>query len=138
MMNLSELLNRFRITRKSEMFHQRNLDTTTRMHLRKDRKGKSLLLVNATMIFHLNKTATDFASRIIDGKDDAEIIREMKRKYRVSEVQLKTDLDELRNSINRLVNEPDIDPIQHLSQDVSPLLEAPFSAPLRMDLALTY
>ncbi|MHA1199215.1 MAG: PqqD family peptide modification chaperone [Candidatus Heimdallarchaeaceae archaeon] len=138
MMDLAELLSRLGIVRKSTMSHQRNLDTTARMHLRKEKKGKSLLLVNATMIFHLNKTATDFASRIIDGKDDTEIIREMKRKYHVSEEQLKSDLDDLRNSITRLMDEPDIDPVQHLSQDISPLLEAPFSAPLRMDLALTY
>ena len=137
-MKIDDLLDKLRVFRKSKMYHQRNLDTTARMHLRKEKKGRGLLLVNATMIFHLNKTATDFVSRMLDGKEDAEIIREMKRKYHASKEQLQTDLDKLRNSIDRLMKEPDIDPVQHLSQDVSPLLEAPFSAPLRMDLALTY
>ena len=137
-MNFSDILNRLGISRNSKMFHQRNIDSTTRMHLRREKKGRGILLVNATMIFHLNKTATDFVSRIIAGKDDAEIIHEMKRKYHVSEEQLRSDLNQLREKISKLLNEPDIDPVQHLSQDISPLLETPFSAPLRMDLALTY
>ena len=137
-MKIADILVKLGINLNSKMVHQRNLDSTTRMHLRREKNGKGLLLVNATMIFHLNKTATDFAARIIDGKSDEEIIREMKKKYRVSEKQLKTDLKKLKDSITTLIEEPDIDPVQHLSQDVSPLLEAPFSAPLRMDLALTY
>ena len=123
---------------KSKMQHLRNIDSFARMHLRKEKKGKGILLVNATRIFHLNKTATDFFSRIIDNKDDEEIIREMKRKYRVTEEQLRTDLKELKQSVENLMNKPDIDPVQDLSQDISPMLETPFSAPLRMDLALTY
>ena len=125
-MDLVGLLRKLKIIQKAEMHHQRNLNTTARMHLRKEKRGRGILLVNATMIFHLNKTATDFVSRIIDGKDDAEIIREMKRKYRVSEEQLKIDLNDFRNKINRLMVEPDIDPVQYLSQDVSSLLETPF------------
>ncbi len=122
----------------SKMHHSRNLDTFARLHLRKEKKGNGILLVNATRIFHLNKTATDFFSRIIDNKDDEEIIREMKRKYRVAEEQLRIDLKELKQSVENLMNKPDIDPVQDLSQDISPMLETPFSAPLRMDLALTY
>jgi radical SAM protein with 4Fe4S-binding SPASM domain len=116
----------------------RDFDTFARMHLRKEKKGKGILLVNATKIFHLNKTATDFVSRIIDGKNEKEIIQEMRRRYRVSEEQLKLDLSLLKTQIMDLMTEPDIDPVQDLDQDISPLQEAPFSAPLRMDLALTY
>lgn len=123
---------------KYRVFHQRNLDTTARMHLRKEKGGTGLLLVNATRILHLNKTATDFVSRIIEGKEDVDILFEMKKKYRVSIEQLEVDLHELKTSINELMTTPDIDPVQHLSQDISPLNETHFSAPLRMDLALTY
>ena len=80
---------------KSKMSHERNLETFARVHLRKEKKGQGLLLVNATRIFHLNKTATDFVSRIIDGKDDEEIVRELKRKYRVAEEQVRYDLKNL-------------------------------------------
>ncbi len=123
---------------KDRVYHQRNLDTTARMHLRKEKGGTGILLVNATRILHLNKTATDFVSRIIEGKEDMDILIEMKKKYRVSIEQLEIDLRELKTSINELMTTPDIDPVQHLSQDISPLNETPFSAPLRMDLALTY
>ena len=114
--------------KKEKMSHIRNLDTFARMHLRKEKKGTSLLLVNATRIFHLNKTATDFASRIIDGKSDNEIVTDMKKKYRVDETQLKVDLLNFKTSIEDLLTKPDIDPVQHLSQDISSLLETPFSA----------
>jgi len=124
--------------REKKMSHIRNLDTFARMHLRKEKKGNSLLLVNATRIFHLNRTATDFASRIIEGKTNEEIVSEVKRKYRVDEIQLMNDLVDFKTSIMDLLTKPDIDPVQHLSQDISSLLETPFSAPLRMDLALTY
>ncbi len=123
---------------KSKVFHQRNLDTTARMHLRKEKGGTGILLVNATMILHLNKTATDFVSRIIAGKSDIDIILEMKKKYRVSVEQLEIDLEDLKTKINQLMTTPDIDPVQHLAQDINPLFETPFSAPLRVDLALTY
>ncbi|MCK5408695.1 MAG: radical SAM protein, partial [Candidatus Heimdallarchaeota archaeon] len=69
---------------------------------------------------------------------DDEILREMKRKYRVSATQLQDDLNQLKTSIYDLMTTPDIDPVQHLSQDISSLFDTPFSAPLRMDLALTY
>ena len=123
---------------KSKMQHLRNLDSFARMHLRKEKKGKGILLVNATRIFHLNKTATQFIEKIIQGKDDEEIIREMKRKYRVSREQLQCDLTTLKQNIEELMVKPDIDPVQDLDQDILPLHETPFSAPLRMDLALTY
>ena len=123
---------------KSKVFHQRNLETTARMHLRKERGGTGILLVNATRILHLNKTATDLVSRIIAGKSDIDIVLEMKRKYRISVEQLEIDLSELKTKIEQLMITPDIDPVQHLAQDINPLYDAPFSAPLRMDLALTY
>ncbi len=124
--------------KSSKIYHFRDTENFGRMHLRKEKKGEGILVINATRIFYLNKTATQFVSRMIEGKDDAEIIRELKRKYRVKEEHLINDFNELKESIKELMNEPDIDPVQDLSQDISPLLEAPFSAPLRMDLALTY
>ncbi|MHA1260226.1 MAG: PqqD family peptide modification chaperone [Candidatus Heimdallarchaeaceae archaeon] len=124
--------------KSGKISHIRGMDSVTRMHLRREKKGFGILLVNATRILQLNKTATDFVSRIMDGKDDEEIIREMKRRYKVKEEQLRKDLQDLKGQIKQLLETPDIDPVQSISQDISPLHEAPFSAPLRMDLALTY
>jgi radical SAM protein with 4Fe4S-binding SPASM domain len=120
------------------MQHLRDIDSFARIHLRKEKKGYGILLVNATRIFHLNKTATQFIEKILQGKEDEEIIREMRRKYRVSIEQLQTDLASLKKNISTLMVKPDIDPVQDLDQDILPLHETPFSAPLRMDMALTY
>ncbi|MHA1399125.1 MAG: PqqD family peptide modification chaperone [Candidatus Heimdallarchaeaceae archaeon] len=126
------------MNKEKKMFHLRNMDSFARMHLRKEKKGEGILVVNATRIFHLNKTACDFVSRIIEGKDDEEIIKEMRKKYRAPVEQLRSDLATLKQSINDIMNEPDIDPVQRLSQDIRSIKKTQFSAPLRMDLALTY
>ncbi len=127
-----------RLSSKPKMYHLRNDDTFTRMHLRKEKNGEGILVVNATRIFELNKTATDFVSKIIEGKTDEQIIKEMKKRYRVKDQQLISDLQSLRQSIEDIIHKPDIDPVQRLSQDLSSIKKAHFSAPLRMDLAITY
>lgn len=120
------------------MFHFRDDESFSRMHLRKEKNGTGILVVNATRIFHLNQTAVEFVSRILEGKDDDQIVKEIGNKFRADEAVLREDLTGIKNSIIDIVKQPDVDPVQRLSQDISSLDEVKFSAPLRMDLALTY
>ena len=122
----------------SILHHKRFEDTLTRMHLREEKKGQGILVVNANRLFHLNKTATAFVARIIDGKSDEEIVKELKKKFSVSKDQLTTDLKDIKNTLLQLTLTPDIDPVQRLSEDVREATVGTLSAPLRMDLALTY
>ena len=112
-------------------------DGDIRLHLR--RQGENgLLIINASRILNLNSTATFFVERILKGKSDSEITQELKKLYRVSEQQANTDLQSLKEMIHTLSTTDDICPIHSLQMEESNLTELPLSAPLRMDLALTY
>jgi radical SAM protein with 4Fe4S-binding SPASM domain len=112
-------------------------DGDIRLHLR--RQGENgLLIINASRILNLNSTATFFVERILQGKSDSEITKELRSLYRVSEQQASADLQSLKEMIHTLSTTDDICPIHSLQMEESNLTELPLSAPLRMDLALTY
>jgi radical SAM protein with 4Fe4S-binding SPASM domain len=125
-------------TEKAKLVHLREgEDGNIRLHLR--RQGDNgLLIINASRILNLNSTATFFVERILKGKTDSEIIRELKSLYRVSEQQANTDLQSLKEMIHTLSTTDDICPIHSLQMEESNITELPLTAPLRMDLALTY
>lgn len=125
-------------TENAELVHLREgEDGDIRLHLR--RQGdSSLLIINASRILNLNSTATFFVERILKGKTDSEIIKELKGLYRVSEQQANLDLQSLKDMIHTLSTTDDICPIHSLQVEESALTELSLTAPLRMDLAITY
>ncbi len=126
------------MTENSKLVHLREgEDGDIRMHLR--HQGDSgLLIINASRILNLNSTATFFVERILKGKADSEIVKELRSLYRVSEQQANTDLQSLKEMIHTLSTTDDICPIHSLQMEESNLTELPLTAPLRMDLAITY
>jgi len=98
-------------TGSAELVHLREgEDGDIRLHLR--RQGDSgLLIINASRILNLNSTATFFVERILKGKTDSEIIKELKGLYRVSEQQANLDLQSLKDMIHTLSTTDDICPI---------------------------
>ena len=125
-------------TENGKLVHLREgEDGDIRLHLR--RQGDSgLLIINASRILNLNPTATFFVERILKGKADPEIIKELRSLYRVSEQQANTDLQSLKEMIHILSTTDDICPIHSLQMEESNLTELHLTAPLRMDLAITY
>lgn len=125
-------------TENTELVHLREgKDGDIRLHLR--RQGDSgLLIINASRILNLNPTATFFVERILKGKADSEITKELRSLFRVSEQQANADLQSLKDMIHTLSTTDDICPIQSLKMEESNLTELPLTSPLRMDLALTY
>ncbi len=125
-------------TENTELVHLREgEDGDIRLHLR--RQGDSgLLIINASRILNLNSTATFFIERILKGKADSEITNELRSLYRVSEQQANTDLQSLKEMIHTLSTTDDICPIHSLQMEESNITELSLTAPLRMDLALTY
>ncbi|MFX1505868.1 MAG: PqqD family peptide modification chaperone [Promethearchaeota archaeon] len=125
-------------TENTKLVHLREgEDGDIRLHLR--RQGENgLLIINASRILNLNSTATFFVERILKGKSDSEITKELRSLYRVSEQQANADLQSLKEMIHTLSTTDDICPIHSLQMEESNLTELPLSAPLRMDLALTY
>ena len=110
-----------------------------RMHLRVEPDGHGVLLINAARMLHLNQTATEHASMILQGKSAAEAARELAKRYKVEPQTAQADYEELEEIIWSLAQAgEEVCPVSHLDvQRIEPM-SAEISAPYRMDLALTY
>ena len=123
---------------KSSLIHQREGQFgEIRLHLRKQ-GNNGLLVINASRILQLNHTATFFVERILESMPESQILKELKSLYRVSDQQALTDFNALKEMITSLSTTDDICPIHSLDVQESSITELDLTAPLRMDLALTY
>lgn len=111
----------------------------SRVHLRVERDGHGLLLVNAARAFHLNPTATHMAYLSLEGRPTEEAVNAIHHAYRVSPAQARRDYDALIAQLEELVDPSGgACPICDLEiETTAPFSNRP-SAPYRMDLALTY
>ncbi len=110
-----------------------------RLHLRVEKDGHGVLLINAARVLHLNQTATEHAAMILQKRTPDEAAREIARRYNVRREVAKADFEELQETIWEIaLGGEEICPVTHLDvQRIEPL-SAELSAPYRMDLALTY
>ncbi len=109
-----------------------------RLHLRVEKDGRGLLVVNAATVLHLNQTATEYARLLIQGIDEEEAARAMARRYRVNRSQARADYNHLREHILTLSTSVDLCPVTYLGLERVEPFSAESSAPYRVDLALTY
>jgi radical SAM protein with 4Fe4S-binding SPASM domain len=109
-----------------------------RLHLRVEEDGYGILVINASRVLHLNRTATEMAKMIMEEQTPEEAAKAIARRYRVSRDQARKDYLELRDKIFVLGGTDEVCPITYLDvQRIDPF-KTPASAPYRMDLALTY
>lgn len=108
-----------------------------RLHLRIEKDGSGILLVNAATVLHLNQTATEYAYLLIQGKSENEAAEFIASRYRISFKQALQDYADFIERIDTLVTIPDLDPVTYLQFDRKPPF-SDLSAPLRLDCALTY
>jgi MoaA/NifB/PqqE/SkfB family radical SAM enzyme len=109
-----------------------------RLHLRVERDGRGLLVINAATVLHLNQTATEYARLLVQGIDEDEVARTMARRYRVSRGRVRDDYVRLRDHIVTLATMVDLCPVTYLDMDRVEPFSMESSAPYRVDLALTY
>ncbi|MEM3567761.1 MAG: radical SAM protein, partial [Thermoplasmata archaeon] len=109
-----------------------------RFHIRIEPGGKALLIINAARVLHLNATAAEYALGILSGKKSEEVVKDIRRRYRVGRKRAREDEKKIREIVTAIVKNPDICPISYLDVDVVEPFATPVSAPYRMDLALTY
>jgi hypothetical protein len=110
----------------------------TRLHLRLDKDGSGLLIVNASTVLHLNPSAAEFAWHMLKGTPPEEVAKTFSRRYRVSQETALADFEDLRARVQTMLDTPDLDPETFLDfERVAPHSEA-LNAPLRLDCALTY
>jgi hypothetical protein len=109
-----------------------------RLHLRVEADGSGLLLVNASIVLHLNATATAHALEMIRDATVPDAARAVRSRFRVSRARALEDQEQLRDQIMRLATQPDLDPVVYLDMERRTPFVARLSAPYRIDLALTY
>ena len=96
------------------------------------------MVINANAVLHLNHTATAFAYYFMEGLPENEVLRHVRHMYRVKEEQAKTDYNKLVYTISTLAKTEKIDPVSFLEIEKEEPFSYEYSAPLRMDLALTF
>lgn len=109
-----------------------------RLHLRIEKNGQSILIVNASTVLHLNQTATEYAYHLVNQTSLDELVEEINKRYRVQRKDIKTDFNDFKENIELLIKTPDLDPETFLGFERMKPYPKDISAPYRLDCAVTY
>lgn len=103
------------------------------LHLREEENGKGLLLINGSVVVHLNPSALFYLGLMFQGDEDEKVLRKVTRAFKVRSSIARQDLTNLKADIERIEKGH---PPKRGSR-VEPL-SGSSTAPFRADLALTY
>jgi len=122
---------------KPGLYHFRGKDEFEgmRFHLRVDNEERGVLIINASRMVILNGTGIEYAMYILEGLDDDEIVRKIRKRYRVKKNVVKRDLEEFRRDLRAIAKCEEIISGMHVNLEE---IYKGQKAPYRMDLALTY
>lgn len=108
------------------------------LQLRVEQGGRGMLLINANTVLYLNETATAHAYFLMQGMSTEEAVKNIKKIYRVDWATARAEHEKLIFAISTLAQTEEVCPISFLDvKQIEPFTN-PLSAPLRMDLALTF
>lgn len=108
------------------------------LQLRVEQGGSGMLVINANTVLYLNETATAHAYFLIQGMPIEEVVKNIKKIYRVEAATARAEHEKLIFAVSTLAQTEKVCPISFLEvKQVEPFTQ-PMSAPLRMDLALTF
>ncbi|MFZ6031398.1 MAG: PqqD family peptide modification chaperone [Chloroflexota bacterium] len=110
----------------------------SRVHLRVDRDGSGVLLINANRVFQLNPTAVLMASLFLQKIPLERCVQIIRRTYSVGPEQARADLQTFNAQLAELIRPDGACPLHELELETTAPFSARPSAPYRMDLALTY
>ncbi len=108
------------------------------LQLRVERDGRGILVINANTVLHLNQTASAYAYYFMQGLHEKEVLSKIGKLYKVKEETAKADYEKIVNTISTLAKTEKIDPISFLEIEREEPFTYQYSAPLRMDAALTF
>ena len=119
-------------------FEKQNGAEKTRLHLRLEKDGQGLLLVNASRSLHLNPTAAFMAYLFFTKIPSGQAVTSITRRYSISSQQARDDYAQFASNLDQLIRPDGACPVCELNLDtLAPFSTRP-SAPYRMDLAITY
>jgi radical SAM protein with 4Fe4S-binding SPASM domain len=108
------------------------------LQLRVESNGRGLLVINANTVLYLNETATAHAYFLMQGMSVEDAVKNIMKIYRVKAEKARGEHEKLIYSISTLAQTEEVCPISYLDvKQVEPFTQ-PLSAPIRMDLALTF
>jgi len=108
------------------------------LQLRVESDGRGVLAINAKTILYLNQTAAAHAYYFLQGMSTEKAVKQLRKLYRVDEETAGKDHQKLIYSISTLAQTEEVCPISYLDvEKVEPFSQS-LSAPVRMDLALTF
>jgi radical SAM protein with 4Fe4S-binding SPASM domain len=121
------------------LFTYRGEDEFARLALQlRINPGGGLLVINANTVLYLNETATAYAYHFMQGLPTRDTIAAIRGLYKVDEATAREDYEHLVYTISTLAQTEEVCPLSFLDVDrVEPFSEE-LSAPIRMDLALTF
>ncbi|UCC32966.1 MAG: radical SAM protein, partial [Candidatus Bathyarchaeota archaeon] len=120
------------------MYRGRDEYTGLALQLRVEPDGNGLLVINANTVLYLNRTATAHAYLFMQGMPIEKTLKKIKRMYRVNEEVARKDHERILYTISTLAQTEEVCPISFLDiQQIEPFTQE-LSAPIRMDLALTF
>ncbi len=109
-----------------------------RLHLRIEKDGTGILIINASTVLHLNQTAAEFAYHFIKKHDLDKAVSEIARRYQVDKEQARLDFGKFLNQIQTIIHTPDLDPVTYFDIERQEPYSGEIAAPYRLDCALTY
>ena len=127
-------------TIKSGRFTYRGKDEYSRMalQLRVEKDGLGLLVINANTVLYLNETAMAHAYFFMQGMPTETAVKNVTRLYKVDKETARKEHEKLVYAISTLAKTEKVCPVSFLDvKSVEPFTQQ-YSAPLRMDLALTF
>ena len=113
-------------------------DQQYRLHLRVNKDGQGILVINAATVLHLNRTAVEFAYHFIQQIEEERAINRIARRYRSDKDQIRLDYGAFLNKVELLITTPDLDPVTYLDIERQEPYTSEIDAPYRLDCALTY
>ncbi len=107
-----------------------------RLHLRLQKDGTGLLILNASTVMQLNPTAAECAFHFIKGTAPEVAAKQISARYRVDMKTALADFSNFADQIQTLISTPDLDPVSFLNFERA----QPHStdSTLRLDCAITY
>jgi len=119
-------------------FSQEKQESKNRIHLRVEKDGNGLLMVNAARAYHLNPSATAMAYWSLSGKTESNIYNSLTKNFDISKEQCIDDAKEFLSQMAVITDPDESCPLCDLDLDMDlPFSHTP-SAPYRMDIAITY
>jgi len=108
------------------------------LQLRIQPDGRGVMVINSNTVLHLNETASAYTYYLMQGAPESEVLKQIRRMYRVNAAKAKADYEKLVYTITTLARTEKICPISFLEVEKEEPFSYQYTAPLRMDLALTF